>query len=224
MWLNTRIYNNVRWRLMKLLLMTSLAGIAMLLFGCGNPHDRKISKEDLQSGEYSDELQGHLDVRKAQLEQLFSSQRVIQTLSYANKRLQEETPLPVARYEALDQNMQKSRDTYNVQLLLYNACAIKLKQFQARHPAFVEIFVTDLSGMNICQTNMTTDFYQADELWWQNSYDNGKGKLCYGEIGYDDSAAEVVAPIYMPIYQEDHKLIGIAKALVSIHDIYKSEF
>ena len=50
-------------------------------------------------------------------------------LVHANKRLAEETPLTEARYQAIDQNMQNMRDTYNVQLLLYNSCAIKLKQF-----------------------------------------------------------------------------------------------
>ena len=199
------------------------AAILVLLAACGNQNKDKLSKSDLETGEYADELKSHLEVRQAQLNALFASERITQTLIHANKRLTEETPLSNARYQALDQSMQKMRDTYNVQLLLYNSCAIKLKQFQAEHPAFVEIFVTDLSGMNVCQTNMTTDFYQADEKWWQTAYNNGQGKLYYGEIEYDDSASEVVSPIYMPIY-EHKKLIGIAKALVAIEDIKLSEF
>ncbi len=195
----------------------------VVLTACGSHDKGSLSKSDLETGEYADELKSHLDVRQAQLNELFANSRITQMLVHANKRLAEETPLPEARYQAIDQNMQKMRDTYNVQLLLYNACAVKLKQFQAEHPAFVEILVTDLSGMNICQTNMTTDFYQADEKWWKTAYNNGLGKLYYGEIEYDDSASEVVAPIYMPIYAHK-KLIGIAKALIAIEDIKLSEF
>ncbi|WP_100550512.1 cache domain-containing protein [Caedibacter taeniospiralis] len=199
-----------------------LSVLVIILAGC-DKYEHKLDKTDLKEGEYADEIQAHLKVRESQLELLFSSQRILHTLKRANVRLAEETPLSIERYQSLDQSMQKSRDTFNVQLLLYNACAIELKQFQAEHSAFVEIFVTDLSGMNVCQTNMTTDFYQADERWWQQAYNEGKGKICYGEISYDASAAEIVAPIYMPIY-EKHKLIGLAKALVSIHDLYKTEF
>ncbi|WP_157966533.1 hypothetical protein [Fastidiosibacter lacustris] len=186
---------------------------------CSEQRQPQISKKDLQSGEYAHELRAHLDVRVEQLQLLFSSKRILQTLEYANQHLSEEGFLSPVHYQALDQDMQKSRDTYNVQLLLYNACAIKIKQFQAEHPAFAEIFITNLVGMNVCQTNMTTDFYQADEDWWKNSYNNGKGKLLYGEIEYDTSAAEIVVPIYMPIY-DSHILIGIAKVLVSVNSIY----
>lgn len=208
---------------MKQLKALILSVVLVMMTACGSHDKGSLSKADLETGEYADELKSHLDVRQAQLSELFANSRITQMLVHANKRLAEETPLPEARYQAIDQNMQKMRDTYNVQLLLYNACAVKLKQFQAEHPAFVEIFVTDLSGMNVCQTNMTTDFYQADEKWWQVAYHNGLGKVCYGEIEYDDSASEVVAPIYMPIY-EHKKLVGIAKALVAIEDIKLSEF
>ncbi|WP_119328953.1 PDC sensor domain-containing protein [Cysteiniphilum halobium] len=208
---------------MKQLKALILSVMLVILVACSNQDKEALSKSDIETGKYADVLKSHLAVRQAQLSELFASNRIIQTLMHANKRLAEQRPLSETRYQAIDQNMQKMRDTYNVQLLLYNACAVKLKQFQAEHPAFVEIFVTDLSGMNVCQTNMTTDFYQADEKWWQVVYHNGVGKLYYGEIEYDGSASEVVVPIYMPIYAHK-KLIGIAKTLVAIEDIKLTEF
>ena len=149
----------------------------MFITSCSNDsgtqqrHKLKLTKAELESGEHSDELKSHLRVRAEQLKLLFSSPRIINALTYENE--QADSSKGVKGYQQQDEKMQKNRQSPGVQSLLYNACAIRLKQFQAQHPAFVEIFITNLSGINVCQSNMTTDFYQADEKWWQDTYDQG---------------------------------------------------
>ena len=197
--------------------------VLSLLIGCSEQRnvEQKLTRTELQTGEYSDEVLLHLQSRARQLKLLFSSAMVINALKKANQRAKAQSPLTEDAYKDIDAQMQKKSQTPDVQQLLYNDCAINLKAFRAKHPAFAEIFVTDLSGMNVCQTNMTTDFYQADEFWWQKAYDNGTGKLYFGSIEYDESANEVSIPIYVAIY-DNNKLIGVSKSVLRIDDIRSS--
>jgi hypothetical protein len=40
---------------------------------------------------------------------------------------------------------------------------------------FAEVMVTDATGRLVAATNKTSDYYQADEAWWQNCYDGERG-------------------------------------------------
>ena len=85
---------------------------------------------------------------------------------------------------------------------------------QNRDESLVEIFITGKKGLNTCQTNKTSDYYQADEEWWQATYNNGIGK---GEVEFDESAASQAIPLYIPIVDpETSEAIGVAKILVDL--------
>lgn len=45
-----------------------------------------------------------------------------------------------------------------------------------------EIFVTDKFGGLVAASGKTSDFYQADEGWWQASYDNGRGGFLQAKL------------------------------------------
>ncbi len=50
-----------------------------------------------------------------------------------------------------------------------------LVAFLEDHPQQVEIFVTDVKGLNIAMTDRTSDFRQSDEGWWESAYAGGSG-------------------------------------------------
>ena len=88
---------------------------------------------------------------------------------------------------------------------------------------FPEIFVVDTYGLNVGQTNKTTDFYQADEDWWVRSYNEGVGLAFHGPIEFDESAQKVAIALYVPIIDPaTSRAIGVVKAIVGIAFI-KSE-
>jgi hypothetical protein len=96
-----------------------------------------------------------------------------------------------------------------------NEIAEKLRQFQSQYPQFVEIFVTDRFGLIVGETEVTSDYYQADEEWWKKAYNDGKGALVVGTEEYDESAADDVIGIFIPVvYNSPHNAIGVIKALV----------
>lgn len=100
---------------------------------------------------------------------------------------------------------------------LTNEAALRLIKFQEDYPGFSEIFVTDEHGMNVGQTNKTTDYYQADEDWWVGGYNGGAGKVFHGPIEFDESAQAEAISLYIPVIDpENGRAIGVAKAVLNI--------
>jgi methyl-accepting chemotaxis protein PixJ len=82
-------------------------------------------------------------------------------------------------------------------------------------PNFSEIFFTDAHGYAVAHTNMTSDFVQSDEAWWQTSFKNG---IYVSAIEYDDSSkvwSIALAPrIYDP---KNNELLGVMKAVLDVN-------
>ena len=195
--------------------------LGFLLIGlsaCSKESDQAKTVKDITAPVYTETIQLHLEARAAQLKSLLQSPEVVETLTAADHSDARDKGANIANYQALDQKMQNNRYASDVQELLHNRCARRLKKFQATHPMFAEIFITDLVGMNVCQSNMTSDFYQADELWWQKAIRLREGETLYGAMEYDESANVMAVPIYIPIYR-NKVLIGISKSVLEIQGI-----
>ncbi|MCX5695285.1 MAG: ATP-binding protein [Candidatus Omnitrophica bacterium] len=87
---------------------------------------------------------------------------------------------------------------------------------QEGHKVFAEIFITNKYGANIAQSAKTTDFYQADEEWWQKAKEKG---LYVGEIGYDDSSGVYSTDLGIRLDDEAGNFIGVVKAVVNMEDV-----
>jgi PAS domain S-box-containing protein len=79
-----------------------------------------------------------------------------------------------------------------------------------------EIFVTNKYGVNIAQTGKTSDYYQADEQWWQIVREKG---LCVTDIEYDESSDTYSTNIGVRIDDEDGDFLGIIKAVLNIENV-----
>ena len=107
-----------------------------------------------------------------------------------------------------------------IKALMTNSCAQVLIEFQDSYEGFPEIFVTDIRGLIVCETNKTTDYYQADEAWWTETYNQGRGKSHFGGFEYDESAFAEAISIYIPVIDPDTgKIIGTIKAVCDITQI-----
>jgi GAF domain-containing protein/HAMP domain-containing protein len=82
---------------------------------------------------------------------------------------------------------------------LNNAISREVTQYRQTFPDNVEVFVTDVHGGLVGSTNRTSDYYQADEGWWQAAYDNGQGGVFISEPEFDESAGAVSVLIALPI-------------------------
>ncbi|HUU39338.1 MAG TPA: ATP-binding protein, partial [Desulfatiglandales bacterium] len=79
-----------------------------------------------------------------------------------------------------------------------------------------EIFITNKYGVNAAQTGKTSDYYQADEDWWQNAKKDG---FYVGDVEYDKSADVYSTAIGVRIDDENGNFIGVVKAVLNIEEV-----
>jgi GAF domain-containing protein/HAMP domain-containing protein len=105
-----------------------------------------------------------------------------------------------------------NNNDFLVQWNLTNAVARELVEYQQIFPANVEVFATDVYGGLVGATNRTSDFYQADEDWWQAAYNNGEGAVYISEPEFDESAGAVAVLIALPLREQDTgEIIGVLR-------------
>ena len=84
---------------------------------------------------------------------------------------------------------------------------------------FPELFITNKYGANIAQTQKTSDYYQADEEWWQKAKSEG---IWVSNLIYDESSKINGLEMAIRIENEDKDFIGALKIVYNIEEIYKT--
>jgi signal transduction histidine kinase/CheY-like chemotaxis protein/HAMP domain-containing protein len=104
--------------------------------------------------------------------------------------------------------------------LLENELSKTLKAFGSVEGSLGEILVTEKTGRLVASTNKTSDYWQADEDWWQKTYDKGKGRLFLSNFGYDKNAKVYVLNICVPVFSSDNKVVGIIKGVLNVSHFF----
>jgi len=81
---------------------------------------------------------------------------------------------------------------------------------------FSEVFVTNKYGANAAQTDKTSDYYQADEQWWQEAKKKG---LYVSDVEFDQSSEINSIAIGVRIDSVDGEFLGVIKAVVNIAEV-----
>ena len=100
-----------------------------------------------------------------------------------------------------------------------NPTNLTLLSFQESASSHAEIFITDIHGGTVSTTNLLSDYYQADEGWWQAAYNNGDGAIYISEPEYDESIDATAILIAMPI-RTQAGIVGILRSTVIIDSIF----
>jgi len=99
-----------------------------------------------------------------------------------------------------------------VQTRLNNAVSQEVTKYRQTFPDNVEVFVTDVYGGLVGSTNRTSDYYQADEEWWQNAYNDGQGGVYISQPEFDESANAIAVLIALPIRDsQSDEITGILR-------------
>lgn len=140
------------------------------------------------------------------------------------RRANQIPPLPKPEIDTIEAAWPTLPDTDpRVAACLHNDVARRWQTVAHDQRRFAEVMITDLSGRLVAATNKTSDYFQADEDWWQRCYDGGNGRPLISDVLFDESALSpegtrgtLVADLCLPIY--DHpadpagrKLLGVAK-------------
>lgn len=100
-----------------------------------------------------------------------------------------------------------------------NPVSSALKEFIEIFPAHAEMFVTDMYGANVASTGRTSDYYQADEGWWQTAWNDGNGDVYIGDPEYDESAGITAVNMAVPVWSDEGEVIGVLRTTLNIQTI-----
>jgi len=106
--------------------------------------------------------------------------------------------------------------------LIENDLSFKLRERVAYyeekegHSVFSEVFVTNAEGVNLAQTGKTTDYYQADEEWWQLAKEKG---LHIEDVSYDESSKTYSINICLRIDDDSGIFLGVMKIALNFQEI-----
>ncbi|HFQ93970.1 MAG TPA: response regulator, partial [Anaerolineae bacterium] len=96
------------------------------------------------------------------------------------------------------------------QIILTNTAADELEVFRERFPAHQEIFLTDQYGALVAATNLVENYYFADQTWWQETYNDGRGRPFIGPPMFDAGSQTLILQMAVPVYApDDTTIIGI---------------
>ncbi len=80
-------------------------------------------------------------------------------------------------------------DTPLITATLGNSLSAYLKSVkEAAGGAYSEIFAMDMKGLNVGQSDVTSDYWQGDEAKWKKSYGAGSGSVFVDEVEFDESS------------------------------------
>lgn len=97
--------------------------------------------------------------------------------------------------------------------ILNNPAAAHLKHLQREDDRMAELFLTDRFGQLVAATERTSDYYQGDEDWWQQTFNAGAGRIYIPPVSYDESSGVWGVDLCLPVRHKG-AVIGIVKIVI----------
>ena len=175
----------------------------------------------IRENPYATEVEQRLAKFAAGLRELVQDPVILQGVRDANGK---DKMRSMEEITALDEDWIGTKTlTPFITSFLTNQIAQRLLVFQKENPGFKELFIADAYGLNVAETDKTSDYYQADESWWVNAMNRGAGKLLHGNIEFDQSSQTEAIAFYVPVSDpESKRAIGVLKAVLDVSTLGKS--
>ncbi len=85
---------------------------------------------------------------------------------------------------------------------------------------YSEIFVMDNKGLNVGQSDVTSDYWQGDEGKWKKTYFVGPDAVMIGEVEFDDSSQTYQSQVNLSVVDPvSNKVIGAVTIGVNIENL-----
>ena len=167
-----------------------------------------------------DKISRNINTRVEEIQVLATDELVQQYLSRSNAQFGNMSD-PNGYIAQIDRDWVNGADLPIISELTSNELAIALQSRQKfyqnkyGYPLVGEIFVTNRYGANAAQTGRTTDYYQADEEWWQIAKRDG---MFVSNVKYDESSRVFSTEIAIRIDDANGNFIGVIKAAPNIKE------
>lgn len=120
--------------------------------------------------------------------------------------------LTQADIDALDQTWRAEKESGSgpmIQEVLGNELSEWLKQVKADSNGLIaEVFVMDNKGLNVGQSDPTSDYWQGDEAKFQETYGKGADAMLIDEVEFDDSSESFISQVSRSITDAAGNVIG----------------
>ncbi len=98
----------------------------------------------------------------------------------------------------------------------------RLKILADQDVTIAKMLLTDKYGGLVASSNRSSDFYQADEDWWQRAYNKGQGAIFWGGVELDPSSQKISCPVAIPVKDQTGQVIGVLKTSLDISVFFQS--
>jgi hypothetical protein len=107
-----------------------------------------------------------------------------------------------------------------INAMLTNALSKYLKSVKESSAGlYTEIFIMDAKGLNVGQSDVTSDYWQGDEAKWQKTFPMGAGAIHVGDIEMDESTQRFQAQVSQSIVGASGKVIGAVTVGVNVDEL-----
>jgi len=123
--------------------------------------------------------------------------------------------------DGLDQTWRGQADAGEgalIEDLLSRSVSQYLRDRQSESNGLVaEVFIMDNLGLNVAQSDPTSDYWQGDEAKFQETFGQGSGSIHIGEVELDDSSGYYQVQVSLTISDpDDGSAIGAATFGISM--------
>ena len=125
---------------------------------------------------------------------------IIDALRQQNDANHALTPADIERLDAQWRRETTSASRPLIQDLLARDLSQFLRDMQARQVGlFTEIFVVDSRGLNVGQSDVTSDYWQGDEDKWRETFLRGPGAIFIDRVEQDESTQQFQSQVSLSI-------------------------
>ena len=151
----------------------------------------------VMANEYTEAINQLVD---EQIREWIKSDVVISAVKAQNKTSES---LDQAAIDALDKKWRaevKGDNKTFINSVLENPLSAYLKDVkEGSQGLYSEIFVMDMKGLNVGQSDVTSDYWQGDEGKWQKTYGVGPDAILIDEVEFDDSSQTYQSQVSLTI-------------------------
>jgi hypothetical protein len=160
--------------------------------------------------------------RATQVAIMASEPAVLDVVSAANRTYEGMPEEAITRrIEETEALWPTPRADATVKRIVTSPVSASLRHFLGLDPRFLRITVTDARGATVAATHKTIDYFQADEPYWQEVYNEGRGAVNITDIENDVVTKANYVGIGVPVLDPgSNRFVGTFDALVEVSSLF----
>lgn len=156
-----------------------------------------IGCSSVAANEFQNELQA---LATGKIAEIASSGEVVSAVKAQNEKT---AGYDQAKIDELDKQWRAEADAADqpmIDMVLENDLSAYLADAQGGSDGlFTEIFVMDAKGLNVGQSDVTSDYWQGDEAKWKETFLKGKGSVHVGDLEQDESTQQLQSQVSVSV-------------------------